>query len=225
MPPYKVNFSDDGTESALLDIIFDTLEVTSQEIETVLRDELEKHKGKTPRNIIAQASWADRPEDDSRGLPLPDYSRSITYYQKERKAFTACELSGTDNVIRETSHSFYRISTVQTHRQTDPKEFLVLQVLFKESEFAMREIYEVLFEAAAEWIDVNQYLYLLALRGDRHNPMSWAAVGGGGEPTKVQYDPHKRIFTHEGKVIGKAEDGRIIMAMDAGRPAGWKPRT
>src|SRR4051794_34832093 len=97
MSPYKVNFSDNGTECALLDVIFETPELTSQELETVLREELEKYKGKTKRDIVAQGFWAGGKEDQL-GMPMCDHSRSITYFQKKRAAFTDYQLSGKANV-------------------------------------------------------------------------------------------------------------------------------
>ncbi len=204
MSPYKVNFSDNGTHCALLDVIFETLELTSQEIESVLREELEKHKDKTKRDIIAQGFW-EKADEDQPGMPLTDHSRAITYIQKKRGAFTDHQLSGKANVLRETLQSHYRVHTVEHFGPKGISEHIILQVVFKNPAMFTCMILAVLFEAADDWLHVNKDkdFYVIGLSGRINDPFSWRGVGGGGKPPHIQYDAKKKVFIYEDDVIRK----------------------
>lgn len=204
MSPYKVHFSDNGTQCALLDVIFDTPDLTSQELETVLREQLEKHKDKTKRDIIAQGFWAGG-EEDQLGMPLCDHSRMILYSQKKRAAFTEMEMSGKANVLRETLQSHYRVHVVQHYGPNGFSEHVILQVLFKDSSMFTNVILAVLFEAADDWLHVNKNkdFYAIGLAGRINNPISWRPVGGAVKPPYIEYDAKKKVFIFEDKVVRK----------------------
>ena len=218
MSPYKVHFSDEGTPCALLDVVFETLELTSQEVETVLREELEKHKGKTKRDIIAQGFWA-KGDEDQPGMPLCDHSRSITYIQKKRGAFTDMQLAGKANVLRETLQSHYRVQTVEHFGPNGISEHVILQVVFKDSTLFTNVTLAVLFEAADDWLHVhkNKDFYAVGLAGRINNPLSWRAVGGVAEPPYIEYNAKKKVFIFEGEVIRKLGEPTSV-AVAVGRP-------
>jgi hypothetical protein len=93
-----------------------------------------------------------------------------------------------------------RISTVQSYGPDGYREALVLHVVYKQPLLFMKEIYEVLFEAAEEWTDVNQELYIVALRGDPKNPVSWRPLEDH-DHIQVKYDPTVRTFIRNGKTL------------------------
>jgi hypothetical protein len=227
MLPYKVHFSDNGTQCALLDVIFERpeftgfdIDFTSQELETVLRAELEKYKGKTKRDIIAQG-FLSGGDEDQLGLPMCDHSRSITYIQKKRGAFTDYQLSGKANVLRETLQAHYRVHTVQHFGPKGVSEHIILQAVFKDSSMFTNVILAVLFEVADDWLHVHKDkdFYVIGLAGRINNPMSWRPVGGCVETPHIEYNAKKKVFIFDDEVVRKLGEPTSVAVSKVRPPA------
>src|SRR5687768_16916394 len=207
MSPYKVCFSDDGTPSALLDIFFETNKVTSQEVEQVLRSEIEKHKGRSKRPIRAEAfvEGVDY-ELHPFGLPLPDGSRSITYYPEAGKAMTGSEASGGhDELSSDTPDYYYRTTTIQAYGPEGYSEWLQVRIVFKRTRFSEPdEFLALLYRIFEELSDLEKDLTLELLAGDPKNPMSWRHLSDrDGERCHFKYDSASRSVRSGKKVVAK----------------------
>jgi hypothetical protein len=207
MSPYKVCFSDDGTPSALLDIFFETNKVTSQEVEQVLRAEIEKHKSRTKRPIRAEAflEGVDY-EINPFGLPLPDGSRSITYYPEAGKAMTGSQASGGhDDLTSDTPDYFYRTATAQSYGPEGYRTWLQVRIVFKRIQFSEPdEFLALLYRIVVELSDVEKDLTLELLAGDPKNPMSWRHICDvDGKRFDFKYDSASRSVRSGKKVVAK----------------------
>ena len=207
MSPYKVSFSDGGTPCALLDILFKNNNVTSQEVEQVLRAEIEKHKDRTKRPIRAEAflEGVDY-ELHPFGLPLPDGSTSITYYHEAGKAMTGGEASGGhDDLTSETEDYFYRTDTVQSFGFDGYSEWLDVKIVFKRIEFSdPDEFLGFLYGIVVELSDLVKDLSLNILAGDPKNPMSWRHICDiDGTRFDFKYDAKTRSVRSGKKIVAR----------------------
>ncbi len=221
MSPYTVNFSDGGTPTALLDIIFKNNKVTSQEVEQVLRAEIEKNKHRTKRAIRAEA-FVEGVDYDLHpfGLPLPDGSCSITYYPDAGKAMTGAEASGGhDDLTAETDDYFYRTDTVQDYGPDGFREWLLVNIVFKRIQFSdPDEFLGILFRIVVELSEVDKDLSLNIVAGDPKNPMSWRHICDiDGKRFDFNYDAKTRTVRSCKKVVAK-----IPRAGEASKPKGTK---
>lgn len=205
MSPYKVFFSDGGTSCALLDISFETNHVTSQEVEQVLRAEIEKHKGRTKRPIRAEA-FLEGVDYEIQPLPfglqLPDGSHSITYYHDVAKALTGSQASGGhDNLTGETADYFYRTETIQTYGPDGFSEWINVKVVLKRTQFSnMKEFFGMLYFIVVELSELEKDLSFSILSGDPKNPVSWRPVSADGKRFDFDYNAKTRTIRN-GKTI------------------------
>lgn len=219
MSPYRVTFSDEGTSCALLDICFDTDTVTSQEVEQVLRAEIEKHKDRTKRPIRAEA-FLDGVDYEivPFGLRLPDGSHSITYYPDAAKAMTGAQASGGhDNLTGETADYFYRVETIQTIDADGYREWITVKVVLKRSQFSdPQEFFGILYSIAMELSELEKDFSATILSGDPKNPISWRRVKSA-DGRSFDFDYHAKTRT--------IRDGKKIMARISKTGAHATPKT
>jgi hypothetical protein len=207
MSPYKVTFSSRGSGCALLDVFFERDNVTSQEVEQVLRVEIEKHKRRTKKAIRAEAFIEGHDlEENPFGLPLPDGSTSITFYRDLDKALTGSEASGGhDELTSDTPDYFYRTVTVQDIGIDDCHEWLLVRVVFKRIQFSdPDEFLGILYKIVVELSDVGRDLTLDLFTGDPEDPMSWRHICDlDGKRFDFSYDAEKRIVRSGKKIVAR----------------------
>jgi hypothetical protein len=207
MSPYKVHFSDEGTSCALLDIIFKHNKLTSQEVEQVLRSEIEKHKHRTKRPIRAEGflEGVDY-ELHPFGLPLPDGSCSITYYHQQGKALTGAAASGGhDDLTGDTDDYFYRTDTVQSFGVDGFHEWYNVNVVLKRTRFSdPKELFTLLHSIVVELAELEKDLCFNIVAGDPKNPMSWRPVSdASGKRFDFEYHAKTRTVRDGKKVLTK----------------------